>query len=226
MTTSVNTTTSTAGNAAGAAGAATAALGNSMNQADFLKLLTTQLQSQDPTNPMDNSQFVSQLAQFSQLASMQDLNTSVNSLSGQITSSLQSSQVLGSVGLVGRHVLVPSASLSYAGSAMDGAVGVTGATANVQVVIKDGAGKAVRTLDLGTQPAGLARFNWDGMDDSGAPVPPGDYSVTAADVSGNALSTYVDGTVSGVGYGGSSVGTYVQVSGVGGVPLSAIAQIN
>jgi flagellar basal-body rod modification protein FlgD len=84
----------------------------------------------------------------------------------------------------------------------------------------------VRTLDLGTQAAGLARFNWDGMDDSGAPVPPGDYSVTAADVGGNALSTYVDGTVSGVGYGGSSVGTYVQVSGVGGVPLSAIAQIN
>ena len=92
MTTSVNTATA-AGNAAGTAGAATAALGNSMNQADFLKLLTTQMQSQDPTNPMDNSQFVSQLAQFSQLASMQDLNTSVNNLSGQITSSLQSSQL-------------------------------------------------------------------------------------------------------------------------------------
>jgi flagellar basal-body rod modification protein FlgD len=210
----------------GAASATTAALGNTMNQADFLKLLTTQLQTQDPTNPLDNSQFVSQLAQFSQLASTQDLNTSLNNLSSQITSSLQTSQVLGSAGLVGRHVLVPSASLSYAGSALGGAVGVTGATANVQVVIKNGAGKVVRTLDLGTQVAGLARFSWDGMDDSGKPVPPGDYGVTAADVGGDALSTYVDGTVSGVGYGGSDVGTYVQVSGVGGVPLSAIAQIN
>ncbi|MBA2079178.1 flagellar hook capping FlgD N-terminal domain-containing protein [Rhodanobacter sp. PCA2] len=222
MTTSVNTIPG-AGNASNAAGAA---LGSTMNQADFLKLLTTQLQAQDPTNPMDNSQFVSQLAQFSQLASMQDLNTSVNNLSGQITSSLQSSQVLGSVGLVGRHVLVPSANLSYAGSAMNGAVGVTGATANVQVVIKDGTGHVVRTLDLGTQSAGLARFDWDGMDDDGKPLPPGEYGVTAADVGGSALSTYVDGTVSGVGYGGSDVGTYVQVSGVGGVPLSAIAQIN
>ena len=197
-----------------------------LGQQDFLKLLTTQLQAQDPTNPMDNSQFVSQLAQFSQLASMQDLNTSVNNLSGQITSSLQTSQVLGSVGLVGRHVLVPSASLSYAGSAVSGAVGVTNTAADVQLVVKDGSGKVVRTLDLGAQQSGLASFSWDGTDDSGNPVPAGDYSITAADQGGAALSTYADGTVSGVGYGGSDVGTYVQVSGVGGVPLSAIAQIN
>jgi len=228
MTTSVNNNVGSTGanTTASAANAAGTALGNTMNQADFLKLLTTQLQSQDPTNPMDNSQFVSQLAQFSQLASTQDLNTSLNSLSSQITSSLQSSQVLGSVGLVGRHVLVPSASLSYAGSAVDGAVGVTSASSDVQLVIKDGSGKVVRTLDLGAQQSGLARFGWDGTNDSGNPVPAGDYSIAAADAGGNALSTYADGTVSGVGYGGSSVGTYVQVSGVGGVPLSSIAQIN
>lgn len=225
MTTSVNNNVGTT-SATSAANAASTALGNTMNQADFLKLLTTQLQAQDPTNPMDNSQFVSQLAQFSQLASTQDLNTSLNSLSSQITSGLQSSQVLGSVGLVGRHVLVPSASLSYAGSALDGAVGITSTSSDVQLVIKDGSGKVVRTLDLGAQQSGLARFDWDGTDDSGNPVPAGDYSITAADESGNALSTYADGTVSGVGYGGSSVGTYVQVNGVGGVPLSSIAQIN
>lgn len=224
MTTAVN---SVAGNSAGSASnAASAALGNSMSQADFLKLLTAQLQTQDPTKPMDNTQFVSQLAQFSQLASTQDLNTSVNNLSSQLTSSLQTSQVLGSVGLVGRHVLVPSAGMSYAGSPIQGAVGVTNATANVQVVVKDGTGKVVRTMDLGTQPTGLASFAWDGMDDNGNPLPPGNYTMTAADAGGNALSTYVDGTVTGVGYGGNDVGTYVQVTGVGGVPLSAIAQIN
>ena len=228
MTTSVNNNVANTatGTTASTASAASSALGNTMDQADFLKLLTTQLQAQDPTNPMDNSQFVSQLAQFSQLASMQDLNTSVNNLSGQITSSLQTSQVLGSVGLVGRHVLVPSASLSYAGSAVSGAVGVTNTAADVQLVVKDGSGKVVRTLDLGAQQSGLASFSWDGTDDSGNPVPAGDYSITAADQGGAALSTYADGTVSGVGYGGSDVGTYVQVSGVGGVPLSAIAQIN
>ncbi|HET8764140.1 MAG TPA: flagellar hook capping FlgD N-terminal domain-containing protein [Rhodanobacter sp.] len=203
-----------------------AALGNSMNQADFLKLLTTQLQTQDPTKPMDNTQFVSQLAQFSQLASTQDLNASVNNLSGQITSSLQSSQVLGSVGLVGRRVLVPAGTLSYAGSAMSGAVGIGTAVANARVAITNGAGKVVRTLDLGPQQAGLANFSWDGMDANGNPLPPGQYGVSAADPQGNPLTTYVSGNVTGVGYGGASVGTYVQVNGVGGVPLTTIAQIN
>ncbi|TAL71618.1 MAG: hypothetical protein EPN56_02890 [Rhodanobacter sp.] len=211
---------------ASAASGVNAALGNSMSQADFLKLLTTQLQTQDPTKPMDNTQFVSQLAQFSQLAATQDLNTSVNSLSSQVASSMQSSQVLGSVGLVGRHVLVPSSTLSYAGSAIAGSVGVSDATANAQVVITNGAGKVVRTLDLGPQQAGLARFSWDGMDANGNPLPPGQYGIAAADPKGNALTTYVSGTVTGVGYGGAKVGTYVQVNGVGGVPLTSIAQIN
>lgn len=215
---------------AAAAGSATAnvnaALGNSMSQADFMKLMTAQLQAQDPTNPMDNSQFVTQLAQFSQLASMQDLNTSVNSLASQVGTSMQSSQVLGSVGLVGRQVLVPSSTLSYAGSAINGSVGLSDATANAQVVITNGAGKVVRTLDLGPQQAGLASFSWDGMDANGTPLPPGQYGVSAADPKGSALTTYVSGTVTGVGYGGTSVGTYVQVNGVGGVPLTSIAQIN
>jgi flagellar basal-body rod modification protein FlgD len=211
---------------ASASASVSAALGNSMSQADFLTLLTTQLQAQDPTKPMDNTQFVSQLAQFSQLASTQDLNTSVNNLSSQLTSSLQSSQVLASVNMVGRNVLVPTAALSYAGSTMSGAVGIGSAVANAQVAITNGAGQVVRTIDLGPQQAGLADFSWDGMDANGNPLPPGQYGVSAVDPQGNALTTYVSGNVTGVGYGGTSVGTYVQVNGVGGVPLTSIAQIN
>ncbi|MDE2088178.1 MAG: hypothetical protein KGI63_13190, partial [Xanthomonadaceae bacterium] len=113
--TTINNTTANA--AAGSASSATGnVLGNSMSQADFLKLLSAQLQAQDPTHPMDNTQFVAQLAQFSQLASTQDLNTAVNNLSSQVSSGMQTSQVLGSVGLVGRNVLVPSASIGYAGN--------------------------------------------------------------------------------------------------------------
>jgi flagellar basal-body rod modification protein FlgD len=224
MTTSNNT------NANAAAGSATSAtgnvLGNSMSQADFLKLLSAQLQAQDPTKPMDNTQFVSQLAQFSQLASTQDLDSTVNNLSSQVAGAMQTSQVLGSVGLVGRNVLVPSASLGYAGNAISGAVGVTGASSDVELTITDASVKQVRTIDLGAQQAGLGSFSWDGKDDNGNPLPVGTYGITAADQGGNALSTYVAGTVSGVGYGGSSVGTYVQVNGVGGVPLGSIAQIN
>lgn len=227
MTTSVTNNPGASAGSTAAAGSATAAMGKAMNQADFLKLMTAQLQAQDPTSPLDNSQFVAQLAQFSQLAATQDLSASVNNIGSQVAGSMQTAQVLSSVGLVGRQVMVPSDSIAYTSGTVQGAVGVTGSAAqDVQVAIKDGNGKVVRTLDLGIQAAGLARFQWDGLDDSGSPVAPGSYSVSAADAGGSALSTYAAGTVTGVGYGGSSVGTYVQVAGVGGVPLSAIAQIN
>jgi flagellar basal-body rod modification protein FlgD len=194
-----------------------------LTQADFLKLMTTQLQSQDPTNPVDNSQFVSQMAQFSQLTSSQDLLTSVNGLSTALSASLQSSQVLSSTNLINRQVLVPSTTMAYSGSSVSGAANVS-ATGDVSVSIVDATGKAVRTMDLGTQNAGLSQFAWDGKDDSGNAVASGTYSM-AATSNGSALSTYAAGAVTAVGFGGASVGTYLQVAGIGGVPLSEVAQI-
>jgi flagellar basal-body rod modification protein FlgD len=207
--------------------ATTPASGSQLTQADFLKLMTTQLQAQDPTNPMDNSQFASQLAQFSQLSATQDLDTNVKSLSSSLSSSLQTSQVLSSSNLVGRHVMVPSNAATYDGTtAVNGGVNVSNA-GDIQVQIVDGAGTVVRTIDLGTQQPGLANFSWDGKDNSGGPVPPGTYALTANNAgSKTALTTYASGTVTGVGYGGSGTGTYLQVAGIGGVPLTQVAQIN
>jgi flagellar basal-body rod modification protein FlgD len=200
--------------------------GSQMTQADFLQLMTTQLQAQDPTKPMDNSQFASELAQFSQLSATQNIDTDLQTLSGNVSSGMQTSQVLNSANLVGRQVLVPSSSLSYSGSAVNGGVNVTTA-GDVQVSIEDASGNVVQTMDLGTQQAGLSPFSWNGTDSSGNQVPAGTYSVTANN-GGNsaALSTYVAGSVTGVGFGGSSIGTFLQVAGIGGVPLSQVAQIN
>jgi flagellar basal-body rod modification protein FlgD len=199
--------------------------GSTMTQSDFLQLLTTQLTSQDPTQPMDNSQMASEMAQFAQLGSLQNIESSLTGLSSSLGTSLQTSQVLSSASLVGRQVLVPSTSLTYSGSSVTGGVNVTSAS-DVVVTIKDGDGNIVNTLDLGTQQAGLATFSWDGKDSSGSAVANGTYSVTASNGSSSALSTYVAGSVTGVGYGGSSTGTYLQVAGIGGVPLSQVAQIN
>ena len=200
--------------------------GSQMTQADFLQLMTTQLQAQDPTKPMDNSQFASELAQFSQLSATQDVDTNLQTLSANLSSGMQTSQVLNSANLVGRQVLVPSNSLSYSGSAVNGAVNVSTA-GDVQVSIEDSSGNVVQTMDLGQQPAGLSQFSWNGTDSNGKAVAAGTYSV-AANNGGNsaALSTYAAGAVTGVGYGGSSTGTYLQVAGIGGVPLSQVAQIN
>ena len=94
--------------------------GSSMTQADFLQLMTTQLQDQDPTQPMDNSQFASELAQFSQLSTQQDIDTNLQTLSSNLSSNMQTSQVLNSANLVGKQVLVPSSTLAYSGSAVSG----------------------------------------------------------------------------------------------------------
>lgn len=219
----INTNNTLSGSTTPTSSASTAALAGGMSQGDFLKLMTTQLQAQDPTKPVDNSQFVSQMAQFSQLSATQDLLTSVNALGSTVSGALQTSQMLGSSSLLNRQVLVPSTAISYSGVSVTGAANV-GTPGNVTVNIVDATGKVVRSMNLGNQSSGLSQFTWDGNDDSGNPVAQGAYSM-AASSNGSSLDTYVAGAVTSVGYGGTGVGTYLQVAGVGGVALSQVAQI-
>ena len=215
-----NNTTSTNSTTSSSSSSSTGA----MSQSDFLKLMVAQLQAQDPTNPVDNQEFASQMAQFSTLSATQDLNTTVTSLASQLTSASQTNQVLSSANLVGRNVMVPATTTAYDGStATKGAVNVATAGA-VVIKITDASGNAVRTINLGTQSEGLSQFTWDGKDDSGKAVAAGTYTLAATDA-GTSANTFISGTVTGVGYGGSSVGTYLQVAGVGGVPLAQVAQI-
>jgi flagellar basal-body rod modification protein FlgD len=200
--------------------------GSTMTQSDFLQLLTTQLQDQDPTQPMDNSQMAAELAQFATLSATQNINTNLQNLSSNLNTNMQTSQVLSASNLVGKQVLVPSSTLEYSGSSVGGAVNVTTA-GDVVVTVKDSNGNTVNTYDLGNQQVGLSPFTWDGKDSNGNTVANGTYSISAnSGGSSSALTTYASGSVTGVGYGGSSTGTYVQVAGIGGVPLSQVAQIN
>ena len=78
---------------------------DSMKMEDFLKLMITQLQNQDPMNPMDNSQMAAELAQFATLSTDQDIDTNVQTLNSNLTSGMQTSQVLSASNLVGKQVL-------------------------------------------------------------------------------------------------------------------------
>jgi flagellar basal-body rod modification protein FlgD len=221
-----NNTTNNTSNTSNSSSSSSAASA-SISQADFLKLLTAQLQAQDPTNPMDNSQFVAQLAQFSQLQATQDLDTNLQSLSSNINTSMQTSQVINSSSLLDRNVLVPSTNMTLtSGTPAGGAVNFT-AAGTATVTISDAAGNPIRHITVSNTSAGLTQFSWDGTDDNGNTVSPGSYAISASTGSGSSssLNTYVSGKVSGVGFGGDSVGTYLQVTGVGGVPLSQVAQI-
>ena len=133
-------------------------------QSSFLTLLVAQLKNQDPTNPMDNSQLTSQLAQISTVSGIEKLNTSLGSISGQI----DSSQSLQASSLIGHGVMIPGGSV-LAGKGSDGAasttpfgVELTQAADKATATITDSTGKVVRTLDLGNLSAGVHSFTWDG----------------------------------------------------------------
>ncbi|MFC5740467.1 flagellar hook assembly protein FlgD [Dyella tabacisoli] len=201
---------------------ASAGKGQTLTQANFLSLLVQQMRNQDPTQPMDASQMVSQLAQISQVSATQGLQTSFDSLS----KSLQSNQLLQASGMVGRSVTVPSsAGKLSAGGVIDGAVNVPTSGARVLLQVTDASGTVVRHIELGTPDAGLVDFHWDGLSDSGEKLPAGAYGLKAQ-AGTAAAQTYVSGKVSSVGMAGSDLGTYLQVDGFGGVLLGQVARVN
>ena len=151
-------------------------------QNQFLTMLVTQLKNQDPTNPMDNSQLTTQLAQINTLSGIEKLNTTLGSISGQITTSqsLQSSTLIGHGVMVnGGQILVGKGTTTPFGVELASAS--TGATAT----IKDAGGSVINTVDLGALSAGVHTFSWDGKLTDGSVAPDGKYSVAIAASNGN-----------------------------------------
>lgn len=176
-------------------------------QNQFLTLLITQLQNQDPLDPMDNAEITSQMAQLSMVQSLSTLNDSLSSISNQI----DMGQAIDAAALVGKDVLVPGNKIAV-GTSADGTTTATAfgvdlesAASSVTVKITDKNGSVVRTLDLGAQNAAtVLNVNWDGKDASGNPVADGAYyaQVTATNASGAAVSAtaLTSGTVGSVVY--------------------------
>ncbi len=126
----------------------------------FLKLLVTQMQNQDPLNPMDNAQVTSQMAQISTVSGISDLNTTVSGLNAQFVQ-LQAVQ---GASLVGHDVTLVGNKLDVT---TDSGVGVGGfelasSADSVKVDVMNAAGTVLETVDLGAQPAGLNGFSWKG----------------------------------------------------------------
>lgn len=171
----------------------------------FLKLLVTQLNNQDPLNPLDNAELTSQLAQMSTVSGIEKLNTAFQSLLAQSGSS----QVLQSASLIGHAVLVPGTGLTLAqGVAVPFAVEVPQGADAVKVTVTNAAGNVVRSFDLGALPQGVKTLSWDGRSDAGAPLADGAYSfnVTASTGDSRATATALTyAAVASVSQGGSGV---------------------
>ncbi|AKS16350.1 flagellar hook capping FlgD N-terminal domain-containing protein [Xanthomonas campestris] len=197
---------------------------DALGQADFLKLMTEQLQHQDPLKPMENSAFLGQLAQFSTVQGIGDLNTKV----GNFSDSMNSDQVLKGAALVGHNVLVPSAQVTI--DATGSAKGVVAATSAgfVNFEITDANGTFVKQLSVPASAAGEVSFAWDGTDANGNRMAAGKYGITATqtDTAGakSKLATYVDAPVDSVTIG--SDGLYLNLTGLGTSPLANVLRVS
>ncbi|KNC88568.1 flagellar hook assembly protein FlgD [Trabulsiella odontotermitis] len=160
-------------------------------QSSFLTLLVAQLKNQDPTNPMQNNELTSQLAQISTVSGIEKLNTTLGSISGQI----DSNQSMQAATLIGHGVMIPG-NVVLTGKDDDGNVSTTPfglelqqAADKVTVTISDKTGKVVRTLELGQQSAGVHTYTWDGKLDDGSLATDSAYSISVNATNGGTQLT-------------------------------------
>lgn len=194
-----------------------------MNKDDFLKLFITQLQNQDPLNPMDGTQFISQLAQMTQVEQAYNTNTNLQN----ILNAMNGSANYSAVSFIGKSILAPGSQVALT----DGSQPVlnyrlTQSTATTEIDISDANGNIVRKITGTGSSAGDYSVTWDGKDDGNNALPAGTYnfSVSGTDSSGNKISatSLIQGMVSGVKLDGGA--PVLTVGGVD-VPLSNILAV-
>ena len=196
-----------------------------LGQEDFLTLMITQFQNQDPFEPMDNGEFLGQLAQFSTVNGIESLNDSFTGLAG----SMQDNQALQAAGLVGRRILAVTdiGHLDDAGS-INGAIELESSASNVQIDIIDSSGALVQRLNLGQQAGGMTKFSWDGTTSSGERADSGHYQISARVIRGTnveSAATVIEANIESVTLGQFGGGLSLNLNGGQSMPLGQVFQI-
>ncbi|MDH3354514.1 MAG: flagellar hook assembly protein FlgD, partial [Chromatiales bacterium] len=196
-----------------------------LGQEDFLTLMTTQLKNQDPMAPMDNGEFLSQMAQFGTVNGIEDLQSTFK----ELASSLYSNQALQASSMVGKNALVPGTTGYFDGTkSIQGGVNLPSSVTDLKVTITGLGGNIIKQMDMGIQPSGVTDFTWDGTDSSGTPMPAGTYNIVAeATVNGEntSLETLVEGVVESVNLGTGGSGLTFNIQGIGAATFDDIKQI-
>ncbi|HUN71093.1 MAG TPA: flagellar hook capping FlgD N-terminal domain-containing protein [Steroidobacteraceae bacterium] len=196
-----------------------------LSESDFLSLLVAQMQDQDPTQPTDPTQFVSQLANFSEVSGMDSMQNSMSNLA----SSMLASQVASGTSLIGQQVIASTSTAALTtGGTVTGALNVPSTTTSLEVQVTDANGNTVSTFPV-TVPSGGGEttFTWNGLNKSGAAAATGIYtfSVTAAGGGqSTALTPMFASTVQSVSVNPSTQALSINTS-AGSVPLSSVVQI-
>lgn len=147
-----------------------------MGKQDFLTLFTAQLQNQNPLEPVKNEAFVAQLAQFSQLEALTNMQTSLDTF----VTSMSGERMLNSASLIGKKVAITDAATPLAqGGTIDASLHLPEGAAGVQINVHDAKGKLVREIVAGAQLPGNMAVQWDGKNSTGQTAAPGLYSLSA-----------------------------------------------
>ncbi|MCC7202988.1 MAG: hypothetical protein IT393_10055 [Nitrospirae bacterium] len=195
-----------------------------LGQEDFMRLLVTQLQYQDPLKPMEHTEFVTQLSQFSSLDHLAGINSGLKTLTGGQTD-MNNRQV---VNFIGKNIMASGNRLS-----MDGIKGSTGIgyqlnddASEVVIRIINEDNKTVRSINAGPQDGGIHTAVWDGRDNSGNIMPAGGYTfeVSAKDLNGKEMDIRpnITGAVDGVSYENDV--PYLMIQGMR-IPLTDIEEV-
>ena len=193
-----------------------------LGQEDFMRLMVAQLENQDPTKPMDNFEFLSQIAQFGTVDGIQGLQSGFSELS----SVLYTNQVLDAAGLIGNKVVTDSnLGVLTEGETLDATIDLPQNAASVTLYIQDMAGRVVHSQPMGAATAGELKVNWDGIDEQGNRALPGQYRVSAEAVIGGqnqAVSAYTHGLVESVTTDRATGGVILNLAGGDQMALSAV----
>jgi flagellar basal-body rod modification protein FlgD len=132
-----------------------------MGQSDFLKLMTAQMAHQDPFAPMDNGDFVAQMAQFSSVAGISEMNETMSDIAGQMSQF----QVASSVNMLGHSVMMPgNVARADSNEEIQGTIDLARASTDTRVdFLDDETGESLHTLSLGGRASGLSGFEWTNL---------------------------------------------------------------
>lgn len=198
-----------------------------LGQSQFLQLLTTTVENQDPLSPSDNTEMITQMAQFSLVGSTQNVETEIKALN----ENMKSSFALQASSLVGRQVLVAGSQTTLnVGGTVSGMATLDQNATDVMVDIKNAAGVIVHQIPMGSVSKGDININWDGKMPDGTQAPPGAYTISArGTVNGKVVGfpTSVISNVDSVTIGNPALGQQgltLNVSGVGAVTIDQVKE--
>jgi len=212
--TAIDGTTTSAFSALGSATSSQPALGKD----DFLKLLVSQLQNQDPLNPSDPTAFTAQLAQFSSLEQLSNVNKNLEQL--------VASQGLDAMSFIGREVVAENSAFRLDAGGVDLGYRLNGSADEVTLFVQDSFGRTVASLPADGLTPGEHFLAWDGKDENGRDVPPGDYQLLVSALQGEdkavSATSLLKTRVTGVDL--DSSGTLLETD-AGGIPMTRIRRV-